>query len=93
MFGYLSMLCKLSSWIVHGIFLGTYHQCLWWWRTKHNSPLGSQQKGRKISSGGGEDMHSGGKVKNRLAMEHETVASLAKNIKIGLWNLKVKGHS
>jgi len=25
--------------------------------------LGSQQKGRKISSGGGEDMHSGGKVK------------------------------
>jgi len=46
--------------------------------------LGSQQKGRKISSGGGEDMHSGGKVKNRLAMEHETVASLAKNIKIGL---------
>lgn len=29
-------------------------------------------------------MHSRGKVKNRFAMEHETVASLAKNIKIGL---------
>jgi len=26
--------------------------------------LGSQQKGRKISSGGGENMHSGGKVTN-----------------------------